>query len=205
MTEHWSLLASRSLVYTEAMSRASMFIAALTGSVVSLALVAQATDFGDGFIAFALVLLPVVFFIGVATFVRLAQVNWEDALWVQGMNRIRTAYHELAPELEPYFVTSRYDDHLGVLQSTLGRREAPSRFQVFAAVPGVVALIDSVVAGAAVAIAGLGLGAGMAVCLALGVLGFGAALACFVAFARRMITRLIGMVEVRFPTPDETG
>jgi hypothetical protein len=201
MTEHWSLLASRSLVYTEAMSRASMFIAALTGSVVALALVAQATDFGDGFVAFALVLLPVVFFLGFATVVRLSQVNYEDALWVQGMNRIRNAYHELAPELEPYFVTSRYDDHFGVLQSTLGRRHPPSPLQVFVAVPGVVALIDSVVAGAAVAIAGLGLGAGMAVCLALGVLGFAAALACFVLWARRAIAGLLHVAEVRFPTP----
>ena len=56
-TEHWSLLAARSLVYTEAMSRTSIFVAALTGSVVALALVAQATDFGPGFVAFALVLL----------------------------------------------------------------------------------------------------------------------------------------------------
>ena len=31
-TEHWSLLASRSFVYTEAMSRTGIFIASLTGS-----------------------------------------------------------------------------------------------------------------------------------------------------------------------------
>ena len=59
-TEHWSLLATRSLVYTEAMSRTSIFVAALSGAVVALALVAQATDFGTGFVGFALVLLPVV-------------------------------------------------------------------------------------------------------------------------------------------------
>lgn len=53
MTEHWSLLASRSLVYTESMSRTSIFVAALTGSVVALALVGQATDFGTGFVVFA--------------------------------------------------------------------------------------------------------------------------------------------------------
>jgi hypothetical protein len=39
-TEHWSLLAARSLVYTEAMSRTSIFVAALSGAVVALALVA---------------------------------------------------------------------------------------------------------------------------------------------------------------------
>ena len=124
MTEHWSLLAARSLGYTEAMSRASIFIAALSGSVIALALVGQATDFGDGFVAFALVLLPVVYFLGVSTFARLGQINYEDAVWMQGMNRIRNAYLELAPELEPYFVTSPYDDEEGILQSLAMRLDA---------------------------------------------------------------------------------
>ena len=72
------------------------------GAVVALALVAQADDFGDGFVAFALVLLPVIYFLGFVTIVRLAQVNLENARWVQGMNRIRNAYLQLSPELEPY-------------------------------------------------------------------------------------------------------
>ena len=83
-TEHWSLLTARNLGYNEAMSRASIFVAALSGAVVALALVAQATDFGSGFVAFALVLLPVVFFLGCATVARLGQVNIEDAHWVKG-------------------------------------------------------------------------------------------------------------------------
>src|SRR5215471_9604351 len=162
MTEHWSLLAARSLVYTEAMSRTSIFVAALTGSVVALALVAQATDFETGFVAFALVLLPVVYFLGVVTIVRLAQVSREDALWVQGMNRILNAYFDLAPELEPYFVTSRYDDDIGILQSSVAMRVQPPPTQAFVAVPGVVAVIDSVVAGAIAGIACIGLDLGTA-------------------------------------------
>lgn len=129
-TEHWSLLGARSLVYTEAMSRTSIFVAALTGSVVALALVGQATDFGTGFVVFALVLLPAVYFLGVVTVARLGQVNWEDARWVQGMNRIRDAYLELAPQLEPYFVTSKYDDGLGVLQSSVARHSWPRVLRV---------------------------------------------------------------------------
>jgi hypothetical protein len=55
------------------------------------------------------------------------------------MNRIRNAYLDLAPELESYFVTSRYeDDDLGVLQSSVAMREWPPRPQAFVAVPGVV-------------------------------------------------------------------
>lgn len=38
-TEHWSLLASRSLGWNEVFSRTTMFLATLSGAVVALALV----------------------------------------------------------------------------------------------------------------------------------------------------------------------
>src|SRR4051812_1168691 len=103
-TEHWSLLASRSLAWNESFSRAGMFLTTLSGALVALALIAQATDFGSGFILSALIILPVVLFIGVATVVRLGDSNYHDAICIVGMNRIRHAYLELAPDLEPYFV-----------------------------------------------------------------------------------------------------
>lgn len=200
-TEHWSLLAARSLGYTEAMSRASLFIAALSGAVIALALVGQATDFGTGFVAFALVLLPVVYFLGVSTVARLAQVNYEDAVWMQGMNRIRNAYLELAPELEPYFVTSRYDDEEGILQSLVAARPPMSPLQPFVAIPGVVAVIDSVIAGAIAGIAGLGLDLGVGGALALGGVAFLISLGSFAAWARRAIARHMRQLVVRFPAP----
>ena len=45
-TEHWSLLATRNLSWNESFARAGMFLTVLTGAVVALALVAQATAFG---------------------------------------------------------------------------------------------------------------------------------------------------------------
>ncbi len=200
-TEHWSLLAARSLVYTEAMSRTSIFVAALGASVVALALVAQATDFGTGFFAFALVLLPVVYFLGLVTIVRLSQVNFEDACWMQGMNRIRNAYLQHAPELEPYFVTSRYDDEAGIMLSSMAMRERPPWTQAFIAVPGVVAVIESVVAGAAAGIAALALDLGTAASLLLGGLFFLVSLCCFAVWAKRTIDRYSGELDPLFPSP----
>jgi hypothetical protein len=200
-TEHWSLLAARSLVYTEAMSRTSIFVAALGASVVALALVAQATDFGSGFFAFGLVLLPVVYFLGIVTIVRLAQVNFEDARWVQGMNRIRHAYLELSPELEPYFVTSMYDDDAGILRSSVAMRERPPWTQAFVAVPGVVAVVDSVVGGATVGIAARALDLGTAASLAVGAVAFLASLGCFAVWAKRTIDTYRAELDPMFPTP----
>lgn len=198
MTEHWSLLSSRSLGYTEAMSRATIFVAALTGSVV--ALVAQATDFGDGFLAFALVLLPVVFFLGFVTIIRISQLNWEDATWVQGMNRIRNAYLDLAPELEPSFVTSKHDDDEGILISSLAVPRVVPHIQGFVALPDVIAVLDSVIAGAIAAIAALGLGAGTAGSVVAGVIAFALTLVGFAVWAVGTMRRRI---VVRFPSPAE--
>jgi hypothetical protein len=46
-TEHWSLLAIRSMTWNEMFNRASLFITVLSAAVVALALVAQATAFGS--------------------------------------------------------------------------------------------------------------------------------------------------------------
>jgi hypothetical protein len=200
-TEHWSLLATRSLVYTEAMGRTSIFIAALSGAVVALALVAQASDFGSGFVAFALVLLPVVYFLGWATIVRLAQVNYENARWVQGMNRIRHAYLEIAPELEPYFVTSKYDDNAGVLVSAVPGLDPTPRYQAFVSAPGVVAVVNSVVAGSAAGIAAVALDLGVAWSLLLGAVCFLVSIGSFMAWSKGRIGEFLSRHEPLFPSP----
>src|SRR5260221_2422641 len=99
-TEHWSLLATRSLTYTESLGRVNVFLAVLSGAVIALALVAQADHFGATFMAIAILTLLVVLFTGIATVARLMHLNRDDYRWVVGMNRLRHAYLELHPELE---------------------------------------------------------------------------------------------------------
>src|SRR5690348_12454467 len=99
-TEHWSLLATRSMTWNEIFSCASMFVTVLSAAIVALALVAQATAFGPVCRLFALLVLPIVLLVGVATVLRLGAANGEDFGLVIGMNRLRHAYLELAPELE---------------------------------------------------------------------------------------------------------
>src|SRR6266508_4159530 len=65
-TEHWSLLATRSLTYSESLSRVSMFLSVLSGAVIALALVAQADHFGNTFVLVAILILSVVLFVGVS-------------------------------------------------------------------------------------------------------------------------------------------
>ncbi len=74
-TEHWSLLGSRSLLWNEAMSRTTIFLSVLSAAIVALALLANATGFGPRTTTFALVLLPVVLFLGIATHIRVVEIN----------------------------------------------------------------------------------------------------------------------------------
>jgi hypothetical protein len=166
-TEHWSLLATRSLSWNESFARAGLFLSVVSATAVALALVAQATSFGPGFIAFALVMLPVDLFVGLATFTRLDEVNMEDVLWVAGMNRIRHAYLEIGPGLAPYFVTGATDDPHGFEQTVGVHRPGSALAHWIVTMPGMIAVIDGVLAGLIVGVAGSALG-GMAIGPAIG-------------------------------------
>jgi hypothetical protein len=146
-TEHWSLLATRSLSWSESFSRAGLFLSVVSATAVALALVGQASDFGEQFVAFALVMLPVALFVGLATFTRLDEVNAEDAIWVAGMNRIRHAYLEIGPGLRPYFITGTTDDPRGLEQTFGIHRPGSALAHWVVTMPGMVAVIDGVLGG----------------------------------------------------------
>jgi hypothetical protein len=197
-TEHWSLLATRSMTWSEIFSRAGIFLTVVSATVVSLALVAQATDFGDGFYIFALLVLPIVLVLGVGTHVRLGDALTEDVRLVFGMNRLRHAYLEIAPELEPYFVTSRHDDEEGVLETLgPGARIRPSR--VMSSTPMVIGLIDAILAGVLAGLVARVAGSGTALGIGIGVVVGIAAIGVIVVTGMRGIARARGLLVPRFP------
>jgi hypothetical protein len=79
----------------------------LSGTIVALALLAQATNFGRAALWFVLALTPVTLFIGVVTFVRSVAINFEDARWVAGMDLLRQAYVRIVPGVERYLLAAR--------------------------------------------------------------------------------------------------
>jgi hypothetical protein len=200
-TEHWSLLASRSLAWNEAFSRAGMFLATLSGAIVALALVAQATEFGEGFRLFALVILPVVLFIGIGTNLRMGISNYHDARCVIGMNRIRAAYMEMAPELKRYFVMGTTDDEHGVELTMAFLPGTSLLVQLVASTPLLVTVLNAVLAAAIVALLVLQVGGTTLLALALGGVGFVALIAGFTWYANREIKGLIALNPPLFPGP----
>jgi hypothetical protein len=202
-TEHWSLLATRGQSWNEAFSRASMFLSALSGAVIALALVAQATSFDDRFTAFAVLLLAPVLFLGVATHIRLVEINREDVRWVIGMNLLRHAYLVAAPDLRPYFVTGWHDDESGIMR-TFGATAGPGGFaHEFVTTPGVVAVVDGIVAGVLAGLLSIRIGVGESIVLVTSGAVFVAVVAVLSIAQYRGVVRPRGLTEARFPGDDD--
>ena len=151
-TEHWSLLASRGLAWNESFTRASMYLSTLSGSLVALGLIGGIDGFGDAFVTAALVVLPVDFFVGIGTWLRMGAANYHDAIAIAGMNRIRAAYLEIAPDLAPYFVMGVHDDARGVgITMAVPPGTAPI-VHLLAGTPTLVMVLNGIVAGAIAAV-----------------------------------------------------
>jgi hypothetical protein len=173
-TEHWSLLATRSLSWNEAFARSSMFLSLLSGAIVALALVAQATQFGEGFVVFALLTLPVVLFVGLATYVRLLEINNEDYVWVRGMNRLRSAYLEIDPDVGRYFVTGTTEGAVDIFRTYGSTDETMDTglFHGFVTTPSTIGFVDAMVAAVLAAIVVVQLNMAMVSAALVGVVAF---------------------------------
>jgi hypothetical protein len=158
-TEHWSLLATRSLAWNETFTRATMFMSALSFSVVSLALVGQASGFGSDFRVFALIVLPVVLFLGIATALRMDSSNYNDLLCIIGMNRIRAAYLEVAPDMRRFFIMGSTDDYAGIVKTMGGIPTRSVAADILSASPVIVGILNAVVVAAIAGLACIQLGA----------------------------------------------
>jgi hypothetical protein len=169
-TEHWSLLATRSMSWNESFSRTAMFLSTLSAATVALALAGPAMAFGAAFALFALIVLSVTLFLGLATFVRLIQVNHEDLYWVYGMNRLRGAYVRIAPGIERDFIAGWTLDEKG-LARTFGAVDVttPSPLHALVTTPAVVAVISSALAGVIGGLLAVQLGAMMGTAVMIGI------------------------------------
>ena len=112
-TEHWSLLASRSTTQSEVLTRIAMFLTFVSASLLSLALVGNATGFTGNFTLYAVAILTVAVIIGVLTQLRVSNASMEDLMYVLAMNRLRAEYARLVPGVEGGFMSSLHDDRAG--------------------------------------------------------------------------------------------
>jgi hypothetical protein len=151
-TEHFTLQTARAAANAEISSRLQLYMATLSSTIIALALAAQLSGLGAGFRAFALVLLPVVYFLGLVTLGRLRQVAAEWRTYGQAMSRIRHYYLEVTPGMARYLLLPATDDPWTNLASIgiQGRSWAQS----LVTAPAMIVVINSVVAGVTAALLG---------------------------------------------------
>jgi hypothetical protein len=206
-TEHWSLLTSRSLVYNEAFSRGAMFFTFLSASLVALGFLAQGGGSGPDFPLVVIAVLGLDLFVGLATLGRLASASGEDLRALQAMNRLRHAYLEMVPGLDPYVSQGRHDDLASVIgiYGPVQPRAYPLQAIVhgLTTMPGLVGAVDAAVAGAlasAVAVAG---GADARLSLGVGLVAGAATMGVLANASRRVVVSPSRLMPPRFPSPDQ--
>lgn len=158
-----------------------------------------------GFLIFALILLPVVLFVGLTTYFRLVALNLDDGWWVIGMNRLRAAYMDRRPELARFFITGVSDDLAGLARSFMGRvpDAVPSPLALFlhsfTTTPGLVATVSSVLAGVLGGIIALRFGAGMGLSFAVGGVVFVATFVLLILHEMRVLLQDLRTYMPKFP------
>jgi hypothetical protein len=197
-TEHFTLQGARSQTMSESSSRATLYIGSVSSTLVALGFLGQISEVGNLFDTFALTVLPTLFVLGLFTFVRLVECGAEDFRYGLAINRIRHYYQQLAGDQAPLFLLSGHDDAEGVFANAGVPLEGRKQYFTFATV---VAVINSVVGGSAVALA---LGAFADASLAPAAVAGGAAavisVACLLRYAGRLLEARTGPVETLFPS-----
>ncbi len=156
--EHSVLMMALGGVWSASLARTSLFLGMLSAAGVALGFAAQAGAERADFITLTIVVLLVVLFLGVTTFVRLVQLQREAVVYIAGQNRIRHFFVESAPAIRPYFILPTHDDPAAMYRSVgTGMNRRPPRYPLLNQISqtqGIVGVITGVVAAS---IAGLAL------------------------------------------------
>ena len=145
-TEHWSLLASRSTTQSEVLTRIAIFLTLVSAGLVTLGVLGNATEFRGWFGVAALGVLFLLVLLGTITQLRVFNTATEDLVYVLAMNRLRGAYLDLDPGIEPYFMMGTTDDLPGSSRRTTPSRPR-NRAQVFASSMMLILVVNAALVG----------------------------------------------------------
>jgi hypothetical protein len=144
-TEHFVLQTANTTTYAEASARSTLYVMALSSSLVAIGFVAGTTSL---LLPFAAVILPAVFMLGLFTIGRLIETSLESMHCMSGIARIRAYYRTLGPAAARQF---------SLESGRWPEGEAPAlRFgpavAYFGTTASMIAVINNVVAGVGIAL-----------------------------------------------------
>ncbi|MDQ3937763.1 MAG: hypothetical protein M3253_03680, partial [Chloroflexota bacterium] len=149
---------------------------------------------------------PLLLFLGVATFIRLVQIQRESVVYITGMNRIRHFFQQSAPYSKPFFILRPYDDESAIYRGMgtgMGRRPPRSRLlYLVVQTQGIVGVVTGAVAAALGWLAAAPVvGSGAAWLVAVG--AFVATIAVLFIYWQRSLSDLVAAIRPIIPTPRE--
>lgn len=103
-TEHFVLQTAYSSTIAEAGARSTLYVMALSSSLVALGFFAQTPE---TFEPVAAGVLPVVFLLGLFTVVRLVDTGLESMTYLSGIAEIRARYRSLGPDAAQVFAAAK--------------------------------------------------------------------------------------------------
>jgi hypothetical protein len=119
------------------------------------------------------------------------------------MNRIRHAYVEASPAIERHLVTSPYDDDRGLYRTYAADPPATQHIHALFTTPGMVSVINAVIAAVIVGIAAQALNLGTALPAVLSVAAFAGAFAVQWRYQIRVLAGGTGLAP-EFPHPGQS-
>jgi hypothetical protein len=144
-TEHFVLQTANSATYLEASARSTLYVMALSSSLVAMGFLSGSAGI---LIPFAATVLPSVFLLGIFTVVRLVETGLESMHYLDGIASIRSYYRTLGPDAPRHFApeNGRWPE----VESPAVR--LGSLFAFFGTTASMIAVINNVVAGAGIAL-----------------------------------------------------
>ena len=144
-TEHFVLQTANNSTYAEASARSTLYVMALSSSLVAMGFAASSSDL---LVPFAAISLPAVFLLGIFTIVRLVESALESMQYLTGIARIRGYYRTLGPEAARHFAPEygRWPE-----MEPPALRFGPG-LAFFGTTASMIAVINNVVAGVGVAL-----------------------------------------------------
>ena len=147
VTEHFALQGARGQTSAEMTGRAALYLATVSSTLIALGFVARDRS---AFVPFAAAVIPSLLILGEFTFIRLVAASIEDLQYLYAIQQIRSYYRSLVPGGLTFFADIPIGNPQVAATRAMGMSQSP-RNVVFTA-GGMIAAINSILAGIGIAL-----------------------------------------------------
>ena len=159
VTEHFALQGARGQTSAEMTGRAALYLATVSSTLIALGFVARDRS---AFIPFAAAVIPSLLILGEFTFIRLVAASIEDLQYLYAIQQIRSYYRSLVPDRLTFFADITIGDPKVATTHAMGMSQSP--WNVVFTAGGMIAAINSILAGIGIAL--ILRGAGLVIAIA---------------------------------------